>query len=301
MGRGAAPPPGVGLRPRSGRGGEACPLCPPPPADTRWSDLPLSGTFVEMLKRIVSFAGSASASDGAAPQARDTREVLPPTRILDGFGAFGPPPTSARAVPATFSGRATPDHPPGFYGPPEGLLAVNTLAPNDRLAPLDTSALNARRETYRTSEPEDLRGPILLAALGLLALDALVIFLLAGGIGQLLRRRRPAATALVIAILAAALIASPHALAQGQTSAGASGADEQALRATLETRLAYVLTGDAEVDRISKAGLQGLTLFLAQRTALEAGRPAGLETPRRQPCVFPLVYLPVRADAPKTT
>ena len=27
-------------------------------ADTRWSDLPLSGTFVEMLKRIVSLAGS---------------------------------------------------------------------------------------------------------------------------------------------------------------------------------------------------------------------------------------------------
>jgi hypothetical protein len=268
-------------------------------ADTRWSDLPLSGTFVEMLKRIVSFAGSAAASDGAAPQARDTREVLPPTRILDGFGAFGPPPTSARAVPATFSARATFDHPPGFYGPPEGLLAVNALAPNDRLAPLDTSALNARRDTYRTSEPEDLRGPILLAALGLLALDALIIFLLAGGIGQLLRRRRPAATALVIAILAAALVASPHAFAQGQTSAGASGADEQALRSALETRLAYVLTGDAEVDRISKAGLQGLTLFLAQRTALEAGEPVGLDPARDELAFYPLIYWPIVPSAPK--
>jgi hypothetical protein len=268
-------------------------------ADTRWSDLPLSGTFVEMLKRIVSFAGSAAASDGAAPQARDTREVLPPTRILDGFGAFGPPPTSARAVPATFSGRATFDHPPGFYGPPEGLLAVNALAPNDRLAPLDTSALNARRDNYRTSEPEDLRGPILLAALGLLALDALIIFLLAGGIAQLLRRRRPAATALVIAILAAALVASPHAFAQGQTSAGAGGADEQALRSTLETRLAYVLTGDAEVDRVSKAGLQGLTLFLAQRTALEAGEPVGLDPARDELAFYPLIYWPIVPSAPK--
>jgi hypothetical protein len=268
-------------------------------ADTRWSDLPLSGTFVEMLKRIVSFAGSAAASDGAAPQARDTREVLPPTRILDGFGAFGPPPTSARAVPATFSARATFDHPPGFYGPPEGLLAVNALSPSDRLAPLDTSALNARRDTYRTSEPEDLRGPILLAALGLLALDALIIFLLAGGIGQLLRRRRPAATALVIAILAAAFVASPHAFAQGQTSAGASGADEQALRSTLETRLAYVLTGDAEVDRVSKAGLQGLTLFLAQRTALEAGEPVGLDPARDELAFYPLIYWPIVPSAPK--
>ncbi|HYY61508.1 MAG TPA: DUF4159 domain-containing protein, partial [Burkholderiales bacterium] len=246
-----------------------------------------------------SLAGSMAATDGAAANSRGTREVLPPTRILDGFGVFGPPPANARAVPATFSARATADHPPGFYGPPEGLLAVNALAPNDRLAPLDISALNGPRETYRTSEPQDLRGAILLAALALLALDALVTFLLAGGIGQLLRRQRPAATALALAIFAAALFASPQAPAQGQSAARAASADEQALRSTLETRLAYVITGDAEVDRISKAGLQGLTLFLAQRTALEAGEPIGLDPARDELAFYPLIYWPVVPSAPK--
>jgi hypothetical protein len=268
-------------------------------ADTRWSDLPLSGTFVDMLKRIVSLAGSVAAPDATAAGARGTREVLPPTRILDGFGVFGPPPPSARAVPPSFGGRATFDHPPGFYGPPEGLLAVNALAPDDRLAPLDVSALNARREAYRMSEPEDLRGPILLAALGLLALDALVVFLLAGGIGQLFRRRRPAATALAIAIFAAALFASPQAFAQSQAPARAQSSDEQALKSTLETRLAYVVTGDAEVDRISKAGLQGLTLFLAQRTALEAGEPIGLDPARDELAFYPLIYWPIVPSAAK--
>ena len=260
-------------------------------ADTRWSDLPLSGTFVEMLKRIVSFAGSVAASDATGTSARNSREVLPPTRILDGFGLFGPPPPTARPVPASFTGRATFDHPPGLYGPPEGLLAVNALAPDDRLAPLDFSALHAVREAYRMSEPEDLRGPILLGALALLALDALVVFLLAGGIGQLLRRRRPAATALALAIFAAALMASPRAFAQSS--------DEQALRSTLETRLAYVITGDAEVDRISKAGLQGLTLFLAQRTALEAGEPIGLDPARDELAFYPLIYWPIVPSAAK--
>jgi hypothetical protein len=260
-------------------------------ADTRWSDLPLSGTFVEMLKRIVSYAGSVAASDATGAGARNSREVLPPTRILDGFGLFGPPPTTARPVPASFSGRATFDHPPGLYGPPEGLLAVNALAPDDRLAPLDFSALHAAREAYRMSEPEDLRGPILLGALALLALDALVVFLLAGGIGQLLRRRRPAATALALAIFAAALMAAPRAFAQSS--------DEQALRSTLETRLAYVITGDAEVDRVSKAGLQGLTLFLAQRTALEAGEPIGLDPARDELAFYPLIYWPIVPSAAK--
>jgi Domain of unknown function (DUF4159)/Aerotolerance regulator N-terminal len=265
-------------------------------ADTRWSDLPLSGTFVEMLKRIVSLAGSMAAADNNAAGGRAAREVLPPTRVLDGFGIFGPPPASARPVPANFAGRATFDHPPGFYGPPEGLLAVNALAPADRLAPLDLSALNARREAYRMSEPEDLRGPILLAALALLALDALVVFLLAGGIAQFIRRRRPAATAaLVAAVLSAALLASPQSL----TLARAQTSDEQALKSTLETRLAYVITGDAEVDRISKAGLQGLTLFLAQRTALEAGEPIGLDPARDELAFYPLIYWPIVPTAPK--
>src|SRR5262249_38389146 len=129
-------------------------------ADTRWSDLPLSGTFVDMLKRIVALSGSVTSGDAGGANGRAARDVLPPTRVLDGFGAFGPPPSSARPLPANFAGRATFDHPPGFYGPPEGLLAVNALAPADRLAPLDISALNARREAYRMSEPEDLRGPI---------------------------------------------------------------------------------------------------------------------------------------------
>jgi len=267
-------------------------------ADTRWSDLPLSGTFVEMLKRIVSLAGTVAASDATTPNARADREVLPPTRILDGFGAFGPPPASARAVPATFSGRATSDHPPGFYGPAEGLLAVNTLAPNDRLAPLDTSVLNARREGYRTIEPEDLRGPILIIALALLALDAFVVFLLAGGLRQLVRRR-PAAATLALAIFAGALFVSPYAFAQSQAPARATSSDEQALRSTLETRLAYVITGDAEVDRISKAGLQGLTLFLAQRTALEAGEPIALDPARDELAFYPLIYWPIVPSAAK--
>jgi hypothetical protein len=272
-------------------------------ADTRWSDLPLSGTFVEMLKRIVSLSGSIAATDATATGR--AREVVAPTRVLDGFGVFVSPPPTARPVPAGFASRATLDHPPGFYGPPEGLVAVNTLAPADRLGELDVSALNARRETYRLSEPEDLRGPILLAALAMLALDAIIVFMLSGGIAQMMRRRRPAAAVLAIAIattiLGTLLLASPS--AQAQTSprpaVQAAQSDEQAVKSTLETRLAYVVTGDAEVDRVSKAGLQGLTLFLAQRTALEAGEPIGIDPARDELAFYPLIYWPVAPGAPK--
>jgi hypothetical protein len=283
-------------------------------ADTRWSDLPLSGSFVDMLRRMVGMAGTTTASDEMTK--RTEREVVPPTRILDGFGAFGPPTPTTRPVPVGFVTRATADHPPGFYGPPEGLLAVNTLAPADRMVGLDFAPLRARLEAYQVGEPLDLRGPVLLAALGLLALDALVVFLLAGGIGQILRKRpQRAAAALILAGVIAALTFGPQAFAQDiaqqqrRPNAPAQSvappapnmpADlDFAMKATIETRLAYVVTGDTEVDGISKSGLQGLTLFLAQRTALEAGEPVGLDISRDELSFFPLIYWPVVPGAAK--
>jgi hypothetical protein len=278
-------------------------------ADTRWSDLPLSGAFVDMLKRVVALAGtSASAEQNGNDRVRET---LVPARVLDGFGAFTAPQATTRPVPANYTARATADYPPGFYGPPEGLLAVNTLTPLDRMNPLDLSPLNARREGYRLSEPLDLRGPVFLTALAMLLIDALVVFWLAGGIGRLMRR--PAmASALMIAILGTALALPQFALAQTRpnpalrpqapaTPAPQANSDEKAIASTLDTKLAYVITGDAETDAISKSGLAGLTLFLAQRTALEAGEPVALDIARDELNFYPLIYWPVVPSAAKPT
>jgi hypothetical protein len=274
-------------------------------ADTRWSDLPLSGAFVDMLKRIVALAGSNVNAEKIEAQA--ARETVPANRVLDGFGAFTPPPSTARPVPAGYSFRATADHPPGFYGPPEGLLAVNTLMPTDRLTPLDYAPLSARLEAYRLGEPKDLRGPLFMGALALLIIDALVVFWLAGGLYRLMPRRRAVAGALVLGIFSATLLVS-HALAQGAPAAQATppaqakpdpAAADFAQKMTTETHLAYIITGDAEVDNVSKQGLQGLTLFLAQRTALEAGDPVGLDPARDELSFFPLIYWPIVPGAPR--
>ena len=261
--------------------------------DTRWSNLPLSGAFVEMLKRVVALAGTAPAADGSAAKTNDLHEVIQPSHMLDGFGSFIVPPPTARPVPSDFAGSATAEHPPGFYGPPESLLAVNTLAANARLAPLDFSALTtATREIYRTREPQDLRGPIFLIALSLLLLDTLVVLFLGGGIQRLIPRgsRAAAASILVVAALALTL---------GQARAQEETPNPDVPQSALETKLAYVITGDADVDAISKAGLAGLTLFLAQRTALEPGDPIGLDITHDQLAFYPLIYWPIVPGAPR--
>jgi hypothetical protein len=257
-------------------------------ADMRWSDLPMSGSFVEMLRRIVDVSGYASGPEaGAASDANI--ETVAPLRTLDGFGVFGPPPSTAKPLATNFRDRATLDHPPGFYGPADGPLALNTLATTDRITPLDTSALRARRANYTNSEPRDLRGILLSSSLMLFLIDALVVALLGAGIASLLRRR--AAPAALLLALMLPILPSP--------TRADGAADDFAIKATAQTRLAYVLTGNADVDSIVKAGMSGLTLFLAQRTALEAGDPVGVDPAHDELAFFPLIYWPVVPGAPK--
>jgi hypothetical protein len=258
-------------------------------ADMRWSDLPLSGSFVEMLRKIVDLSGYTSAP-GAGVATEAPAETVAPLRTLDGFGAFGPPPSTAKPLPVDFRDRATVDHPPGFYGPADGPVAVNTLAAADRIAPLETSTLRARHASYTNAEPRDLRGILLSSSLALFLIDAIVVALLGPGIAGLLRRR--AATALVFVLLLSALLAAP-------SPSRAESDDEFALKSVSQTRLAYVVTGNADVDSIVKAGLSGLTLFLAQRTALEAGDPVGIDPARDELAFFPLIYWPVLPGASK--
>ncbi|MEP9375646.1 DUF4159 domain-containing protein [Aquabacter sp. CN5-332] len=268
-------------------------------ADTSWSNLPLSGTFVEMLRRVLALADTTAATEeGPAGSAavRSPQAAIPPAHLLDGFGAFHPAGPLARPLPAGFTGRADAEHPPGFYGPPDGLVAVNALMPDDRLAPLDLSPLAGTTEPLKASEPRDLRGPVLAAAMGLLLLDALAVLFLAGGLSRLGHRRAKAAALLLAAVLATgALVGTPlPAHAQTQAKPG----DDFALKATSQTRLAYVTTGDGEVDGISRAGLGGLTTFLGQRTALQAGEPMGVDIARDELSFFPLLYWPILANTP---
>ncbi|HEY0301051.1 MAG TPA: DUF4159 domain-containing protein, partial [Rhizomicrobium sp.] len=273
-------------------------------ADSRWSDLPMSGSFVEMLRRLVDTSGYTSKPGAGVASEAANVETVAPLRTLDGFGAFGPPPSTAKPMPADYRDRATSEHPPGLYGPAEGPIAVNTLAAADRIAALDTASLRAQRATYTNTEPRDLCGILLSSALALFLIDAIVVAMLVAGLAALVRRWRTAPAALAIALAAALLATAPSPVrAQGNAPATAPANtpanDEFAQKAVSQTRIAYVVTGNADVDSIVKAGMAGLTLFLAQRTALEAGDPVGVDPAHDELAFFPLIYWPVVPGAPK--
>ncbi|MDP2803437.1 MAG: DUF4159 domain-containing protein [Phreatobacter sp.] len=279
-------------------------------ADTSWSDLPISGAFVDMLKRIagLSAAGRPAAEGLAAvPGQPRASERIAPTRVLDGFGGFVRPPATAKPIPADWREAATFDYPPGFYGPQEGTIAVNVLAPEERLKRLDVGPLNATIERYRLGEPVDLRSPLVVTALILLLADGIIVFLIAGGLARLSFGQRRRTAAWLILLGGALALAAPPAEAQTRRSqerpivSTGNAADDAAVRATQATRLAYVVTGSRDVDDVSRAGLEGLTRFLSARTALEPAQPQGVDIARDELAFFPVLYWPVVAGADEPT
>ncbi|MDB5590400.1 DUF4159 domain-containing protein, partial [Enterovirga sp.] len=259
-------------------------------ADAAWSNLPLTGLFVDMLRRVVTMSGP-GAMVPAGQEARQEVATVAPNRVLDGFGAFVLPNSNARPVRRDFAERAREEHPPGFYGPSDATVAVNALVAGDRLLPLDLGPLGGRVQPLRRAETLDLRGGLLTAAILLLLLDTLASLWLSGHLARLrprpTRRRAAGASASVaLAVLAAAsLLAQP------------TGAQERPARAGVEpalvTRLAYVITGDSQIDATSRAGLLGLSQALASRTAMEPGDPIGIDLARDELSFYPLIYLPV--------
>lgn len=241
-------------------------------ANTEWSNLPLSGLFVAMLQRLVQLSAGVGAAAGDA--------VLAPFETLDGFGRLGPPSAFATGIASAAIERTMPSprHPPGFYGPDAARRALNLGAAIERLAPLALPEGAALRPLGVEAAARDLRPWLLGAALALLTLDLLLALWLRG-----LVRPLPAARAAAVVVGLAVLPA-------------AASAQLDPMQAALETRLAFVVTGQPQVDSVSRAGLIGLTDFTNRRTAASLAEPMGVRPGVDDLSFFPLLYWPVTPD-----
>lgn len=297
-------------------------------ANTKWSNLPLSGLFVNMLRRLATLgklgggtqASGILTSDGTANR-ETSQSVLPPIQVLDGYGALRPPPPTAQAIQRADFDKTTASltHPPGYYGAAGRPRALNVIASNTELKPLPSLPVNAVRRAYEGQTSTPLKPWFLGIALALLFLDVIAIMLLQGG--GLFTRRRPTGTssasiaalcataALTLAMLSlSAPIGSAMAQPTGsplsaknsnsqKPDAAQQRADALALRITGQVAFGYVITGDPTTDGTSQAGLAGLVKVLTARTAVEPGEPVAVTIDRDEIAFFPLLYWPVIANA----
>jgi hypothetical protein len=244
-------------------------------ANAEWSDLALSGLFVQMLDRLVDLAAGAPAADV------DAQKPLPPVAMLDGFGRLASVPAGVLPISGKDlqDSKIGPQHPPGFYGESKARLALNLSGAVKTLKPLGLAA-----QALTRAHTVDFKPWLLAAAFLLLIGDLLVALALRG---LLIRPQvRGAAAGAAAVLLAVMLTASPQARA-------AEESDEQIIAATQAAHLAYVRTGAPEVDATSRAGLKGLTEILLQRTSADVGDPVGVDLETDDLTFYPLLYWPI--------
>jgi hypothetical protein len=241
-------------------------------ASTAWSDLAISGLFVEMLQRLVRL------SQGVSGDSNDS--LLAPLSTLDGFGRLGAPPSTSRPIAARgFNDSLVgPNHPPGYYGAVGERRALNLAAGVDRIEAIDTLPDGVDVRAYGVAGETALKPWLLAAAMMLALIDMMAGLALRGLLPAGLRRGTVA--------LGLLLLAADPTAAQGSD-------DDFVLRATLETRLAYILTGDDRVDSISRSGLEGLGYMLSTRTSIEPASPMAIDIERDELIFFPLIYWPI--------
>ncbi len=172
-------------------------------ANSDWSNLPMSGLFVEMLRRLstmgaVGAAASiegqsdANATDTSAKANTSGSSVLAPLKTLDGIGALVSPPPTAEPLKTSEIETTRPsfEHPPGYYGQAATPRALNVLTPKSVLVPFPGMPSGVTRLSYENAASTSLKPAMLALALGLLFLDIIAVMILqAGGIRGLFTRR----------------------------------------------------------------------------------------------------------------
>ncbi len=251
-------------------------------ANAEWSSLPLSGLFVDMLERL------SISTRGSGPDSSELAGISwQQESWLDGFGqlhaATDRPALPGEALSDALMGAAPlgPDLMPGLYSGGSQRVALNATDMHTNLAPARWPA-GTLVETGLARPEQPLAGFLLaLAALALMA-DALATLALGG---RLLR-----AAALLAGL---ALLPSPQASAQDDPPLA-----PRALEATGAVVLAHIATGDARVDEIARAGLQGLSTTLFLRSSVEPGEPMQVDPETDELALFPFLYWPVIETSP---
>ncbi|MBC6440906.1 MAG: DUF4159 domain-containing protein [Rhodospirillales bacterium] len=249
-------------------------------ANTQWTNLPISGLFAAMLKRLVDLSQGTAAELGDQP--------LPAIRTLTGFGVLGPPPVTATAITASAFTEAVPSPatPPGLYGTLDLRRTLNlgpAIPEPEALVPPAEVAVTG----FERQEEFDLR-PIILGLAALLALAEIYASMALRGLvpGLVTGTRLAAIPLLFLSILPG--------MAEAEEELNGDGIPV----AALEVRFGYIETGDSQVDRISFAGLRGLGMMLTARTSVEPGDPVAIEVETDGLILYPLIYWPITLDQP---
>lgn len=236
-------------------------------ASPEWSNFPLSGTYLDVLKRLINLAGNTqkynSSYDG----------ILQPLQTLDGFGILEKPSAEAKGIDAKnfLDILPGPSSPPGIYEA-GGVKKIKNLGPHSSpLKPLPSTWIN---KTYAPSEEINLFAPLIVLAFILVLVDTVILLFLNRG------------TQLIKVILITIFFLTGF----SQKSSAQNESYEN------NFYLAYIKTNNSALDEITQKGLDNLARILSSRTSAEPKGAVGIDLELSDLAFFPVLYWGIYLD-----
>ena len=238
-------------------------------ANATWSNLPLSGVFVDMLTRLI--RPSFSAQGTPAIEGRKWT----PVRTLDVYGQLRSNDALAAVEGAVLAqGQFDDATPLGIYTAQDHSISRNL---SDIFASLSPALWPDGAKIIREPvipEIRDLRALFFVVAFAALCVDVVASLWVTGR-----------------------FVAAMVCLALPLSLSGVSEVQAQD-RIPDEIALAHIITGERRVDDTALAGLRGLTAVLTARTSIEPADPVSVDLERDDLALYPLLYWPITASQP---
>jgi hypothetical protein len=239
-----------------------------------WSNLALSGVYVQILRYIVNLSPGKVKNDKSS-------KLLHPLITLNGFGEIVQPPDTAEPInildfTTTLPG---PIHPPGLYGSSSTQKALNVGDHISRLDIFDSPPKGVAILKYKGMHEINLLPYLLSLALLLLLIDWIIMILM-----QFVYRHMRAYTSGILILLLSVTIP--------QTSY----AIENDIKYASDLYLAYVSTPQSDVNDQAEQGLAALSEILRRRTSVEPKGVISLEIEHDTLTFFPFIYWPITAS-----
>lgn len=259
-----------------------------------WSSIPLSGLYVSMIKRIIDLSTQGK-NPAAGISGRNAFSVLDPVYVLGAYGQPTTPPSTMKAISVSrFMGgeRLSPELRAGLYAR-NGLSQTINLADAEygvtdhgqSFAAIDPAIFPFTAQILPYSDQNEQRpgDTILLLALLALIFDLVAcLFLLKGS-----DKRAAVKACILFGVFTLTIFFTHTSPALAQEDATDPYQYANALH------LAYVETGDQNVDEVSQDGLEQLARALNQRTSVEPQGVAAINLQSDELSFFPIIYWPV--------
>ncbi len=254
-------------------------------ATPEWSNLALSGLYIQVLKRLSDMAEGIAITENVKQQ-----NIIQPIMVLDGFGDRKTPDASVESIDLSdlenFNISHT--HPPGVYGYPGYSMAVNMGDYIDAVERVNGLPLGVKQLTYKKDQNFQFMPWLLLLAALLFLIDWIAMIIMSGrsislGFG---RSGKTATTSLfIIGLLIGLSSSNAHALTI-----------EEEIKYASEMHMAYIKSANAELNNTTERGLEQLARILTTRTSVEPQGVVGLNIENDALSLFPFIYWPVHSS-----